>query len=73
MQIDHDKDEPPRDRSGMGIYWAVFAFLVLLWIGYLSFNAPDWWGISIGAGSGLFLATWAIEITGNKAPKWMRR
>lgn len=57
----------------MGVYWGCFAVLVLLWGGYLAANAPDWWAIALGAGTGLFIATWAIEMTGNKAPGWMRR
>lgn len=73
MQIEHDAKEPPRDRSGMGLYWGSCAVLAAFWFGYLAFNTPDWWGIALGVGSGLFIATWAIEMTGNKAPAWMRR
>jgi hypothetical protein len=57
----------------MAIYWACFAVLIFLWVGYLTANAPDWWAIALGAGTGLFIATWAIELSGNKAPDWMRR
>ncbi|RWO22813.1 hypothetical protein [Mesorhizobium sp.] len=71
-EIEHDPNEPPRDTTGTWIYWASAAGLVLLWAGYLLFNAPDWWALAIGASTGLFIATWAIELTGNKVPKWMR-
>jgi hypothetical protein len=57
----------------MGIYWVSGALLAVLWFGYLAFNTPDWWGLAIGIGTGLFVATWSIEMTGNKAPRWMRR
>lgn len=72
MQIDHDRDEPPRDRSGMGLYWANLAVLTILWIWMLSSEALDWKSLALGAWSGLFVATWGIEMTGNKAPRWMR-
>jgi hypothetical protein len=58
----------------MGLYWACFLLLALMWSGYLAFNSPiDWWAIALGAGTGLFITTWAIEMTGNKVPTWMRR
>lgn len=72
MQIDHDPKEPPRDQSGMGVYWANALILAVLWAWKL-FDHLDWQSVAIGVWTGLFIATWAIELTGNKAPKWMRR
>lgn len=70
--IDHDPDEPPPDTSGNGIYWAAFAALLLLWIGYLALIPIDWHSLVLGAASGLFLGIWGIAVTGNKVPRWMR-
>jgi hypothetical protein len=57
----------------MGIYWAHFAILTVLWTWKLLDGPLDWQSIALGIWTGLFIATWAIEMTGNKAPKWMRR
>lgn len=57
----------------MGLYWANLAFLAVLWIWKLSSGQLDWQSVAIGAWTGLFIATLAIELTGNKAPGWMRR
>jgi membrane protein YdbS with pleckstrin-like domain len=72
MQIDHDPDEPPPDRSGNTVYWASFAALAVICAGYFFYNTPDWWALAVGCAIGLFVAIWAIAITGNKVPKWMR-
>lgn len=72
-QINHDISEPPRDRSGFGLYWANFTVLTALWVGMLYAGELNWHSIALGLWTGLFIATWAIELTGNKAPRWMRR
>jgi hypothetical protein len=72
MQIEHDPKEPPRDRSGMGIYWANFLILCVLWAWKL-LDGLDWQSVALGLWTGLFVAIWAIEMTGNKVPAWMRR
>lgn len=65
MQIDHDPDEKrPTNR----IWWAAWAIVALLWVWYLYFFDPDWPSIGVGAFTMGILATWAIEITGNKVP-----
>jgi hypothetical protein len=56
----------------MGLYWANLAFLAILWAWKLTTGQLDWQSLALGLWSGLFLATWAIEMTGNKAPRWMR-
>lgn len=73
MQIEHDHDEPPRNKFGNGIYWACLGILVFMWTTYLFAKTPDWWAIALGGSSGLFVAIWAMEITGNKTPEWMKR
>lgn len=72
-QIDHDRAEPPRDRSGNGVYWANLVLLLVLWIWVLHAGLVNWQSIALGFWSGALLATWAIELTGNKVPRWMRR
>ena len=71
-EIEHDPNEPPRDTTGTWIYWAAFAVLAVLWIGFLSTDALHWSSFCLGTASGMFLAIWAIAITGNKVPRWMR-
>lgn len=70
--IDHDENEPPRDRTGNGIYWASAFMLMVLWIGYFWIGDYDWPSVALGTSTGLFIAIWGIAVTGNKTPKWMR-
>lgn len=71
--IDHDPDEPPPDTSGNGIYWVLFIGIFVGWIAYLITGILDWPSAALGLGTGCALAIWAIAVTGNKVPKWMRR
>lgn len=66
-QIEHDPHEPKVDRSN-GIWWLSFIIIGLLWIGQWYFHGFDWGQIALGGGSGMILAAWAIEKTGNKIP-----
>lgn len=70
--IEHDPDEPPRDTSGNTVYWASAFVLAALWAAYFLIGEYDWKSIALGVGTGAIIAIWAIEITGNKVPKWMR-
>jgi hypothetical protein len=63
--IDHD---PHERRPTNAIWWALWPFVGLQWASYFYFNAPDWWALAIGFVTGGVLASWAIEITGNKVP-----
>lgn len=63
--IDHNEHEK---RPTNAIWWVIWPIVALQWVGYLYFREFDWWSIALGAGTGLVLATWAIEITGNKVP-----
>lgn len=65
MQIEHNPNEK---RPTNTIWWVAWGLVVFSWIGYFYFNEPDWWPIALGGFSGLVLASWAIEITGNKVP-----
>jgi hypothetical protein len=65
--IDHNPDER---RPSNGIWWAAWGIVALLWVTQ-AFQGFDWPQMMLGVGTGAVLATWAIEITGNKAPSWM--
>lgn len=66
--IEHNQHEK---RAGNGIWWAAWAFVGVLWLGTWFFWGFDWHQIALGAGTGLLLATWALELTGNKTPEWL--
>lgn len=72
-QIDHDPDEPPRDRTGNWPYWAGIIMLAVLWAGSLMVLAMDWHSVILGALTGGVLVGFMMEYTGNKVPRWMRR
>lgn len=72
-QIEHDADEPPKDRSGSSAYWAAGTVLALLWLGSLTLMNLDWHSVVLGAVTGGAFVIVMTEITGNKVPKWMRR
>ncbi|MBB6304051.1 hypothetical protein GGE67_004692 [Rhizobium leucaenae] len=72
MQIEHDPNEPKMDR-GAGPWRWVLPIVALLWIGNLVYYPIDWHSIALGGGTGIVLALWAIEITGNKVPDSWRR
>lgn len=66
--IDHN---PHEKRPTNTIWWVLWPIIGLLWLGSLySFNII-WVQVGLGFLTGMVLATWAIEITGNKAPEWM--
>jgi hypothetical protein len=73
MQIDHDREEPPRDTGGNFIYWAVSAVVVLIWISSFMTMTLDWPSIRLGALSGGVFVIVMTKITGDKVPPWMRR
>lgn len=62
--------EPKRKLSNRE-YWLIWAFVALLWAGHLYFGSPDWGQIALGVITGGVLATWAIDITGDKLPAFM--
>ncbi|HEY8343319.1 MAG TPA: hypothetical protein VIK75_10075 [Calditerricola sp.] len=66
--IEHDPDaKAPRDR-----WWPHWLAVALMWVGYLTFHEFDLWSLSLGGVTVGLLATWAIEITGNKTPEFMK-
>lgn len=70
MQIDHDPHEIKPQAGGWLLPWAVVA---VGWAGCLYFNMIDWTSVALGAGTGGLLATWAIELTGNRIPDSWRK
>lgn len=73
MQIDHDRDEPPRDTGGDFLYWAVSAVVAFIWVASFMTMTLDWPSVRLGALSGGVFVIVMSKITGNKVPKWMRR
>lgn len=63
--IEHDPDEK---RPGNGIWWIVWPAIALGWVGFVYFDMIDWPSAAIGGLTMGVLATWAIEVTGNKVP-----
>lgn len=69
--IEHDADEPPRDTSKSP--WVAAAIvLALVWWGFLCMYVPEWTQIGLGFLSGMLLACWAVDVSGNKTPKSWR-
>lgn len=71
--IEHDPDEPPRDMTGNGVYWAGGAILIAIWAVYFFLGTIDWESVMLGGLTGGMFILAMIEYTGNKVPKWMRR
>jgi hypothetical protein len=71
MQIDHDPDEQ-RPKNSNALWWVLWSLVTAGWVSTYFLFGFDWHQIALGAFSGMTLASWAIEITGNKTPKWMR-
>ncbi len=70
-EIDHNSNEK---RPGWTIWWVAWAILAVLWALTLFGDAPvDWDNTLLGLGTGVLLAIWGIEITGNKVPESWRR
>lgn len=69
QQIDHNPNEK---RPGNGIWWVLWIGLALIWTGFGLNDGYDWYQIALGGFSGIVLALWAIEKTGNKVPDWMK-
>lgn len=69
QQIDHNPNEK---RPSNAIWWVLAAGLAFCWISIGVSDGYDWYQIALGGFSGMVLATWAIEKTGNKAPDWMK-
>lgn len=69
QQIDHNPNEK---RPTNSIWWILAALLAFGWIGIGMSDGYVWPQIALGAFSGMVLATWAIEKTGNKVPDWMK-
>lgn len=73
-------DEPPliehnphEKRQSNAIWWVWAILLPLIWAGYLLYIDIDWPSVALGGVSIGVLASWAIEVTGNKVPDSWRR
>jgi prepilin signal peptidase PulO-like enzyme (type II secretory pathway) len=71
LLIEHNGHEK---RPTNAIWWALWIIVGLQWVGTAYFFDFNWHQIALGAFTGMLLASWAIDITGNKVPdSWSRR
>lgn len=69
MEIDHNPNEK---RPTNAIWWGLWPAIALLWLATWAFWGFDWHQVGLGALTGMTLAGWAIDITGNKTPESWR-
>lgn len=67
--IEHN---PHEHRETNAIFWIAWTLVVLAWVGTGALYGFDWLQIGLGALTGLVLASWATEMTGNKVPESWR-
>lgn len=67
MQIEHDPREPKIDRSNT-IFWVAWAIVLMAWLWAFYSLDIQWIQVALGGFTGIVLAIWAIETTGNKSP-----
>lgn len=65
--IDHDPEEPKKPYRPVP-WWVIGGMAVVFWVGLFASGEFNWYSVAVAGFSGLMLATWAIEITGNKTP-----
>lgn len=73
MQIEHDQNEPPPDRSGNAVYWAAFGLIVAMWGLALFSGRLQFGSVAIGAATGLIFGIWGMTVTGGRLPPWWPR
>jgi hypothetical protein len=54
------------------VWVAAWIILILMWAGFLFSFAVDWKAVILGFGTGLIFTGWAVDITGNKTPEFMK-
>lgn len=70
--IEHDTDEPPRDRTGNWPYWAGIILIAALWAITAVTEPINWHFVGLGALTGGVFVAIVLDYTGNRVPKWMR-
>lgn len=68
IEIDHN---PHEKRPTNTIWWVAWIGVALMWAWYFYFRELDWMALALGGTTGMILAAWAIDVTGNKVPSWM--
>lgn len=68
--IDHNPNEK---RQPWWLWWVAWAFVALLWLGQWYTDGFEWDNIMLGIGTGVLLASWAIDIGGVETPASWRR
>ena len=78
MEIDHDSDEQneAKWREAYDDKWLFVKAWLLVFVligGFAYLGKMEWYSFAVGGVAGITLATWAIEVTGNKIPSsWVR-
>ena len=67
-----EPDSDGRYKPPPRVWLHVFIVTTLMWSGYLYFHTFDWYSIALGFWSGMMLSSWAIDMTGNKLPDFMK-
>lgn len=70
-----ERDDPPliehnphEKRPTNAIWWILWPAIAAMWAVFIYFDMVDWPSAAIGGITMGTLATWAIEVTGNKVP-----
>ena len=71
MEIDHDPNEPKFDR-GPGPWRWVLPLIAVVVIANIATREIDWVSVCLGLLVGGAIVAWAIDITGNKVPDFMK-
>ncbi|WFR98721.1 hypothetical protein [Rhizobium tumorigenes] len=69
--IEHDPDEPKKAFKPVS-WWLLLAIGAFIWVGLIISGQFSWYSVCVGLFTGSMIATWAIEITGNKIPGWWK-
>ena len=78
MEIDHDPDEQneakwAKEYGDKWLFVKAWALVAVLTAGIVYIGEFHWYAYAAGFVGGGTLATWAIEVTGNKIPSsWVR-
>lgn len=70
---DYIEHNPNEKRQPWWLWWVAWAFVAMVWAGYVLHNTVDWWAISVGGLSGLMLVAWVADTAGLDIPESWRR
>ena len=59
-------------KKGPPIWPMAWTMLALLWVGHLYYDVFDWQNFALGFLTASILVGWAVDITDNKVPDFMK-